>query len=110
MPNAVSAVSKRSVVWLGARSKTASTYAPGAPRRTSSADVRAPSTALSASMTIDLPAPVSPVSAFMPAPNSIRMSRITAKLRIVNSTSTPMAVSASNVGVDEIGTRRAMRE
>src|SRR4029078_4647486 len=56
--------------WLGARSKLAVTWPCGAPRRTSAASPRPPMARENASSKIDLPAPVSPVSAERPGPNS----------------------------------------
>src|SRR5450432_426849 len=54
----------------GASSKSASTSASSAPLRTSSGRARAPSTSDSASTSIDLPAPVSPVTTLKPGESS----------------------------------------
>ena len=57
---------------------TALTKADFAPVRISSRLVRSPSTALMASMTMDLPAPVSPVRALKPGSNWISARSMTA--------------------------------
>ena len=59
-------------------SNSALTKALAAPVRIRSREVRAPSTAPSESMTMDLPAPVSPVSALKPAQNEMSARSMTA--------------------------------
>ena len=58
-----------------------------APVRTTSAPTRSPSTAPSASMMIDLPAPVSPVRALKPGSKPTRSSSMMAKSRMASSSS-----------------------
>src|SRR5437899_208793 len=68
--------------------KNPSTRAPGAPARIIPASARPPMSRPTASMTMDLPAPVSPVSTFRPGPNAIRAWSITARLEMSSSIST----------------------
>ena len=65
---------------LSAMSKTASTRALLFPLAMRSRSARSPSTRFTASTTIDLPAPVSPVSTFMPGAKSSVISSISARL------------------------------
>src|SRR5688500_7653520 len=58
-----------------------------APVRTMSALTRSPRTAPSASMRIDFPAPVSPVSTLSPGPNARFTLSMMAKFRMASSTS-----------------------
>ena len=64
----------------------AKTFALSAPERISSLDVLSPRTALIESITIDLPAPVSPVMTFRPGSNSISTLSITAIFSIFRPT------------------------
>jgi hypothetical protein len=70
-------------------SNVASTRAARAPVRTTSLPTRSPSTAPSASIRIDLPAPVSPVSALNPGSKLSRSSSMIAKSLIASSSSMP---------------------
>ena len=66
----------------------ADTDADDSPVRTSSLEVRSPSTAWMASIIMDLPAPVSPVSTVKPGSRSMEARSITAILFINSSEST----------------------
>ena len=70
--------------------KAALTNAFSAPVRISSRLVRCPSTALRLSITMDLPAPVSPVRALNPGANSISATSIIAIFSICSSSSIPI--------------------
>src|SRR5882724_3038750 len=72
---------------VGGTSKTASTEAVSAPVRMRSGWARLPRTSRRASMTIDLPAPVSPVSTLRPGENVTRASSRTARFRMASSRS-----------------------
>ena len=65
----------------------ASTRARSLPVRMASVVMRPPRTAPRASMMIDFPAPVSPVSTFSPAPKGICTASNRAKFRIASSCS-----------------------
>src|SRR5450631_1436107 len=69
-------------------SKVAETSARSAPWRTTSAPARPPARSCSASTTMDLPAPVSPVSTVKPGRHSISMASMMAKSRICSEVST----------------------
>ena len=73
---------RAAAVALSSSPKTADTSAVSHPARISSFDVRSPSTAFIASITMDLPAPVSPVKTLNPAENSISERSITAMFSI----------------------------
>ena len=79
----------RSLSQSSARSelKAALTEALGAPVRTSSRLTREPSTAWSESMTMLLPAPVSPVRTLRPGPGSISARSMTAMFSMCSSLS-----------------------
>ena len=74
---------------------TALTNALSAPVRMSSRLVRWPSTALRASMTMDLPAPVSPVSALKPASNRMSASSMMAIFSMWSTSSMALPSSAA---------------
>jgi hypothetical protein len=68
-------------------SKVAETSARSAPCRTTSAPARPPASSVSASTTMDLPAPVSPVSTVSPGRHSISTASMMAKSRICSEVS-----------------------
>ena len=72
---------------LSAISNTASTRAFCLPFAISSRSARSPSTRLTASTTIDLPAPVSPVITFMPGAKSMLIASISARLEMLSCSS-----------------------
>src|SRR5205085_1697144 len=65
----------------------------GAPERIIPVSARPPTSRPTASITIDLPAPVSPVRAFRPGPKAMRAWSITARFEISSSMSTAGSVA-----------------
>ena len=89
-PSALSPRSSRRAA-ASSTSKTASTAARSSPDRMRSGEARSPSSSPSASIRIDLPAPVSPVRRVRPGPNSTSSAGMRAMLLIRSSLSMPGA-------------------